>query len=186
VQFKSNGFFAIFGIPQKLVINSITRLCDILGDKNNELLTEQLKSCVDIYAMAAYMNSFLMKKLLAQKHKVYTGIIANIAGLILDNKGLVSPDTLALYGSMSLRNFERRFLNDVGIPPKLYARITRFYNAVENKMLHPNKPWTIIAYENGYYDQSHFIKEVKLFSSKSPDELFKVTPPPAEMFLKVD
>jgi len=186
VQFKSNGIFAIFGIPQKILINAIIPLEDILGDENNKLLTEQFQSSTNILEMAAFMNAYLIKMLLCQKHKVYTGIIANIAELILYNKGLISPDALAFYGSMSLRNFERRFIDEVGVPPKLYARITRFYNALENKMLHPNKKWTDIVYENGYYDQSHFIKEVKLFSSKGPEELFKSTPPPTEKFLKID
>ena len=187
VQFKCNGIFAVFGIPQKILINTILPLGDILGDKNNLLLTEQFQSSADIFEMATYMNAYLIKMLLCQKHKIYTGIIANIADIVLHNKGVVSVDTLALYGSMSLRNFERRFIDEVGIPPKLYARITRFYNALENKMLHPGKNWTEIVYESCYYDQSHFIKEVKLFSSKSPDELFKYTPPPKENFIeKVD
>ncbi len=77
---------------------------------------------------------------------------------------MVSLDALALNANMSFRNFERRFTDEVGTPPKLYARITRFYNALENKMLHPNKRWLDIANENGYYDQAHFIKEVKAFS----------------------
>ena len=187
VQFKINGIFAIFGIPQKILMNAIFPLGDILGDENNLLLTEQFHSSADIFEMSRYMNAYLTKKLLCQKHKIYTSIIANIADLLLHFKGVVSLDALALYGNMSLRNFERRFINEVGIPPKLYARITRFYNALENKMLHPNKNWTEIAYQSGYYDQSHFIKEVKLFSAKSPDELFKYTPPPTESFIeKVD
>ena len=187
VQLKSNGFFAIFGIPQKILINNIFPLEDILGNEDNLLLTEQFQSAADIFEMASYMNTYLIKMFLSRKHKIYTGIISNIADIVLQNKGVISMDALALYGNMSIRNFERRFINEVGMPPKLYARITRFYNAVENKMLHPLKNWTEIVYENGYYDQSHFIKEVKLFSSKSPDDLFKYTPPPTENFTeKVD
>lgn len=96
----------------------------------------------------------------------------------------MSVDKLALHANMSFRNFERRFVNEVGIPPKLYASITRFYNAIEHKMLHPEKSWTDITYEFGYFDQAHFIKEVKTFSSKTPDELFRYTPPVKENFLE--
>ena len=49
-------------------------------------------------------------------------------------------------------------------------------------MLHPDKTWTDITYENGYFDQAHFIREVKAFSSKTPEELFKETPPPVRRF----
>ena len=182
VQFKSNGIFAILGLSQKILINAILPLGDILGDENNLLLTEQFQSSADIVEMATYINSYFIKMLLCQKHKIYTDVIAKTSDIVLKNKGVVSMDALALYGCMSLRNFERRFIDEVGISPKLYARITRFYNALENKMLHPGKSWAYIANESGYYDQPHFIKEVKLFSSKSPDELFKYTPPPTENF----
>lgn len=57
---------------------------------------------------------------------------------------------------MSARNFEGRFIDEVGMPAKLYARITRFYNAIENKILHPDKQCAAITYENGYFDQAHF------------------------------
>lgn len=103
---------------------------------------------------------------------------------ILQNKGIVSLDKLAHFANMSFRNFERRFIEEVGMSPKLYARIIRFYNAVENKMRHPEKSWTEITYEGGYFDQAHFIKEVKTFSAKTPDELFKYTPPPVEKFIE--
>ena len=91
--------------------------------------------------------------------------------------------SLSSYANMSFRTFERRFLDEVGMPPKLYARITRFNNALENKMLHPYKRWTDITYENGYFDQAHLIKEVIMFSSKTPEELFRDTPPPPEDYI---
>ena len=165
-----------------MLINTILPVDDILGN-NNKLLTEQLESSRDIFEMGAYMNKYLTGKLLGQRHKIYTTIIANISNTILRNKGIVSLDRLAHHANMSFRNFERRFVEEVGMPPKLYARITRFYNALENKMLHPSKSWTDITYENGYFDQAHFIKEVKAFSSKTPEELFKDTPPPTEDFI---
>lgn len=186
VQFKSNGISAIFGIPQRILINSILPAENILGS-DNALLTEQFECCAGIQDMAMCMNDYLTKKLLNQKHTNYTNTIACISDIILRNKGVVSLDALSMHANMSFRNFERRFVDEVGMTPKLYSRITRFYNAVENKMLHPYKKWTDIAYENGYFDQGHFIKEVKTFSSKTPEELFNDTPPPTEKFIvKVD
>jgi AraC-like DNA-binding protein len=182
VQFKTNGFFAVFGIPQKTLINIIVSAEDILGD-DYRVLMGQLKSCKHIAEMGRFIDTYLTRKLLCQKHKVYTEIIACVSNIILRNKGVVSLDKLASYANMSLRNFERRFSDEVGMPPKLYCRITRFYNALENKMLHPYKSWKDISYENGYFDHAHLIKEVTSFSSKTPTELFKDTPPPVENFI---
>jgi AraC-like DNA-binding protein len=129
------------------------------------------------------MNTYLTKKLLQQKHKRHTTAVASVSNIIFRNRGVVSLDSLSRYANMSFRNFERRFTEEVGMPPKLYARITRFYNALENKMLHPHKRWTDIAYENGFFDQAHLIREVKAFSYKTPEELFTDTPPPTEDFI---
>lgn len=183
VQFKSNGFFAIFGIPQRILINSILPVEDILG-KDTPLITEQLESSNDISEMSRYLNAYFVKKLFSQKHKHYTNVIARISHSIFKNKGLVSIDSLAYDANMSLRNFERRFIDEVGMSPKLYTRITRFFLALENKMMHPQKNWTAITHESGYFDQAHFIKECKEFSSRAPEELFQFTPPPTEKFIK--
>jgi len=184
VQFKSNGLFAIFSIPQKEVINTALPLGDILGN-DNYLLTEQLEASKDILEMGALMDAYFTKKFFCKKHKDCTYIIAHTSDIILKNKGRVSLDSLSGYANMSFRNFERRFLDEVGMSPKLYARITRFNNVLENKMLHPQKRWTDIAYENGYFDQAHLIKEVNMFSSKAPEELFRDTPPPTEDYITI-
>jgi AraC-like DNA-binding protein len=184
VRFKPNGFFSVFGIPQKLLTNALLPIHDVLGN-DASLLIEQLESSKDIYEMGRYMNSYLSKKLQHQKHTNYTSTIASISNIILRNKGIVNMDNLAYNANMSLRNFERRFVDEVGLPPKLLSRITRFNNAVNTKMLHPHKSWTSITYECGYFDQMHLIKEFKEFSSQTPDALFKYTPPPTEKFSSV-
>lgn len=183
VQIKCNGIFAIFGIPQRILMNTILPLEDILG-KDSRLLTEQIESSKGIFEMGMRMDAYLTGMLLHQQHKIHTIGIANASNIIFQNKGIVSIDKLAYHANMSFRNFERKFVDEVGMSPKLYARITRFYYALENKMLHPAKTWTDITYESGYFDQAHFIREVRTFSSKTPDELFKDTPPPTENFIK--
>lgn len=161
------------------MINSILPLEDILGN-DNYILTEQLEISKNILEMDKLMDAYFTSRFLCKKHKDCPHIIADTSDIILKNKGMVSPASLSGYANMSLRNFERRFLDEVGVPPKLYAMITRFNNALENKTFHPHKRWTEIAYENGYFDQAHLIKEVIMFSSKTPEELFRETPPPIE------
>jgi len=182
VQFKSNGIAAIFGIPQRLLVDTALYIEDILGS-DNKILTEQLASSADVTAMGQYMDAYLIKKLLGQKCKYYTHTIAHCSNIILHEKGNVSMDALAYHANMSNRTFERRFVDEVGMTPKLYARITRFFNTLQNKMLYPHKNFTAIAYEGGYYDQAHFIKECREFSDKTPEELFTYTPPPTEKFV---
>lgn len=185
IQFSGNGFFAIFGIPQNLFINTVTCLEDILG-RELFLLTEQLQEAADFTMMTAIIDSYLTKQLMKQKHKAVTGVIANVCEIILKSRGLIQIETLAGMANMSLRNFERRFSEELGMPPKLYARITRFFNAVESKMLKPSCTWQDIISKYDYYDQSHFTKEVKAFTTFPPEVFFSQTPPVLENFKKIN
>lgn len=182
VQFKGNGISSIFDIPQRVLVNSILSLDDILGNESN-LLAEQLASQPDMKGMSDVMNWYLLKKLFRHKLKPNTDAVCAASDIILKNNGIVSIDYLARHVNMSFRNFERRFNEEVGMSPKLYARITRFFTALEDKALHPHKSWMDITYEYKYSDQAHFIREVKTFSFRTPDELFKVAPPVPETYI---
>lgn len=71
-----------------------------------------------------------------------------------------------LYGK-SLRQFERQFQLDVGVGPKLYARIARFQRAAR---LLAGSPLTLaeLAADLGYSDQSHMSHEFRRFAGLSP------------------
>lgn len=186
VQFKCNGVSAIFGIPQRVLVNTILPLSDVLGPDARRL-SDQLKKQPDLDRMGDLMNAYLITRLMDHKIKSTAPAVCAASDLILKNLGMVNIDALARHVNMSARNFERRFNEEVGMSPKLYARITRFFAAIEDKALHPSKTWSDITYQYNYFDQAHFIREVKSFTYMTPDELFVETPPVAETYVtKVD
>ena len=86
---------------------------------------------------------------------------------------------------MSIKTFERKFIEQVGASPKIFSRIVRFNKAITLKMKEYKKSWTSIALDCGYFDQMHFIKDFKLFTGDTPAAFFKNTPPPAEQFINI-
>lgn len=44
------------------------------------------------------------------------------------------------------------------------------------KLRNPHLRWTDIAYQTGYFDQMHLIKDFKKFSGDAPSVLLKETP----------
>jgi AraC-like DNA-binding protein len=72
------------------------------------------------------------------------------------------------YGITS-RYLQKLFLQHTGLTPKLYSKINRFQNSL---MLVSKKEssLTSIAYECGYFDQAHFIREFKSFTGLTPSE----------------
>lgn len=80
---------------------------------------------------------------------------------------------LAKAAHVSVKTMERRFLQTIGINPKMFCKIIRFQQAVKeiqnkNITVHKNSS---VALTGGYYDQSHFAKEAKQFTGYSPKKM---------------
>ncbi len=66
-----------------------------------------------------------------------------------------------------------QFKKYVGLTPKYYQRILRFNEILLQIQHNNNITWSQIAYQYGYSDQSHFIKEFKHFSGFNPQEFIQ-------------
>jgi transcriptional regulator GlxA family with amidase domain len=71
---------------------------------------------------------------------------------------------------LGIRQFERRFIQQVGMRPKLFARITRFEAALESKARFATRSWTEVAHDFGYYDQMHMVHDFAEFTGGTPTE----------------
>lgn len=99
-----------------------------------------------------------------------TPIIDLLLDYIHQTKGLASIQELSTQFNIGYKKMERLFKKHVGITPKLYARIIRFNQTL--KLREEKKTLTSLAYESGFFDQNHFIKEIKRFTQKAPSELY--------------
>ncbi len=77
---------------------------------------------------------------------------------------------LARESCMSVRTYERKFLGEVGISPKLYARLRRFQMALDRKRASATR-WLDVAHDLGYFDQMHMVKEFRVFGDEAPSTL---------------
>src|SRR5947207_13691632 len=97
--------------------------------------------------------------------------VSAAANEILLHHGQVHIGGLAAWAGLSLRQFERRFTEQVGVRPKLYARIARFEAALDSRARSQEKSWTEVAHAFGYYDQMHLIHDFERFSGETPTKL---------------
>lgn len=87
---------------------------------------------------------------------------------IIASKGASRIDDLVAPSGWTVRHFERRFLEQVGLAPKLYARIVRLNQALRTKLASAESTWTQIAHDLGYYDQMHMVHEFQELAGDSP------------------
>jgi AraC-like DNA-binding protein len=84
--------------------------------------------------------------------------------------GDVRVTSLAEKTYRSVCQFERQFKKYLGLTPKAFARLIRFETARNCLTKATDLQFSGIASQLGYFDQSHFINDFKLFANYTPRE----------------
>ena len=71
----------------------------------------------------------------------------------------------------SYSTLERYFKKETGLTPKKYQSLQRYKGAVEEIYDTHNSDWLHYVDKYGYFDQSHFIKEIKRYTTFTPSQL---------------
>ncbi len=175
VGFEPGGLHRLLRIPMdEMVTNKEFNSCDFLG-REISFITEQLAEAETYAEMVTIVESYLLKKihLLKQRLPIDTALPH-----IIKQGGLINIDKVASLACLSTRQLERVFQERIGLTPKFFARLVRFVKAWTIRENDSNIIWTKIAYECGYFDQMHLIKDYKEFTGVTPtiiDEAFSKT-----------
>ncbi|KIC90951.1 AraC family transcriptional regulator [Flavihumibacter sp. ZG627] len=137
---------------KKINIALLTR--KLLGANNNEQRIEMMSKMLLLYFEERKQNL---------DYKIRQAI-----EMIIASKGQESIQSVAEKIRLAIRTFERRFLIETGLSPKQFARIIQFQSSLKQLTVKDYKRLTDIVYENGFSDQSHFIRVFKAFTGKTP------------------
>ena len=179
IRFQPGGTRAFLDLPAHEFTDRVVEL----GSLARRFERELLQACTAQPTLAGKIRAaerFLVAQLSKSKADAY---LLTLAGNIVDYGGRVSVDELASAAGISNRQLERRFLRDVGIGPKLLARIVRFQQ-VFRALDEANAAWVDVALACGYYDQAHLIRDCKQFAQQTPAVLLASQSPLAESFTR--
>ena len=162
---QPHALHSLWGINAATLSNGAVALTEVSAQP----LNEQLMTAVDVQSQVALLTAFL----LAQRARVqqHDPLIAASLHLIHQNIAAISVKHLLQSVHLSERQFERRFQQVVGIPAQSYIRIKRFNAAVRLLKAGHYTKLTDIAHALQFFDQSHFIREVKAFAGLTPKRL---------------
>jgi AraC-like DNA-binding protein len=161
---QPGGLSALFSVPAEELTNDDFEGEAVLGRGIGELL-RRLCDVSSFTDRARVADAYLCAKRPALDS--LSGIAKAATG-VLSSSGCVRVSDLAHHAGLGLRQFERRFRYEIGIPPKLYARIVRFESALHRKAAAPLTRWTDIAHALGYHDQMHMVHDFNRLSGDAP------------------
>ena len=170
IVFKPNGITKLF----KLSHSEIHRYAI---DANNlfkvytEEIWHELSTASHFLEMKTRLETFMGRYLGGDNTTI--PYINKILNLIRLKKGMLSIGELCVEFHISPRTLQRKFKDEIGMPPKEYMQIARPSHALTLLQLNQNESLTELSYLSGYYDQSHFIRDIRKMCGFTPGNLGK-------------
>ncbi|MGI5892360.1 MAG: helix-turn-helix domain-containing protein [Bacillota bacterium] len=118
---------------------------------------------------AAYINKAFGPILYNEKK--YSLLVDWILSQLRYSKGNIKIKSLVYQSGYSDVYIRRIFKEHIGLSCKMYSDIVRFQSAIQKLNQEGESDFFAIIEGLGYYDQSHFIHELKRFSGYTPRSL---------------
>lgn len=165
IKLKPTALYRLTGIPAHTFTN-----CAIPGKEITPLplqeITSKLLKARNISTCIKTIEPYLF--FAAEKSKYQTDATEKVAQQLAGRKSELSVAALATENNLCLRQLERTFLKEIGVSPKTLSRMSRFERLLKSRMNDPSTKWSAIAYDFGYYDQMHLIRDFRQFLDISP------------------
>lgn len=171
VRFKHGAFKYLFSGRLNDFINQTVPIIDLWSSEGKKLQSKfNNASCYQQKVLA--LADFVETKINSKKHSIIDGCV----DAILSNNGVVNLIELERRARLSPAQFRKRFREEVGLPPKKFAKVIRIKSIIDElERSKSQSSLTEVVYNFGYFDQSHFIKDFKsiigvtptMFTSKS-------------------
>ena len=169
VRFTEVGAPAILHDRADLLYNRTVPLDDVLPRQQIDHIQSVLADTHEISQQILPVEHFLTDRIRAQKE--ISPQIEAAAEMIRNSHGRASIPAIARHAAMSQSTLERHFRAAVGATPKKLSRLARLQHVC--RLWDTGKSLTEIAFEAGYCDQPHMVRDFRLFTGTSPEEFFQ-------------
>ncbi len=170
ILFQPGGLFRLTGMPSS-EISELYIEADHVFSKEVHEINEAFFHAKNYEEIVQIANGFIEKML--RKCTKDSQPIDEVCQWMLTSPSH-SLDALARKSFLSTKQFERKFIERTGVNPKLFARLVRFDRAFREKNLTPGRAWQNIAFDCGYYDYQHLVRDYKDFTGLKPTEFHQL------------
>src|SRR5277367_6416659 len=178
VRFTEVGAPAILHDRVDLLYNRTESLMDLLPRQGVDDIQNVLAETGEIRQQVSVVEDFLSNRICAQNRIGRRSISPQIEAavqMIRRSNGQSSIQAIARHAAMSQSALERHFRLTVGTTPKNLSRLTRLQHIC--RLWDIGKNLTQIAFDAGYTDQPHLVRDFRLFTDMPPESFFRSASP---------
>lgn len=164
------GAYRVLGLAMHTLTDRVVELEDLLG-ADCPLLLERLDAANDWVGRFRLLDLMLLRR--AARHRAPGADVAHAVARLQASGGATRIGELAAELGCSRRRLVERFHDQVGLSPKVLARVLRFSRATA-LLARPGRPALAeLAAECGYFDQPHFNREFRELAGRTPGEFIR-------------
>lgn len=163
---------SLYKMPAYELNNLRIPVSEILGAWVNEyqnLMMQELNKGSYLWVVQQ-LEKVLQVKLFAPSN--HQKLIKSCFEKIYSSQGKISVEEAGFETGYSSRYIQKLFERYKGKSFQYYCRLSRLHYALQYSKLKGSPSFTDLAYEAGYYDQSHFIKDFTGFTGLTPSAFF--------------
>jgi AraC-like DNA-binding protein len=163
----------VTGVPANDLRNRVYCLSDVVGERAASDFVDQIRNANSPSDRFALIERFIIR--CVQRRCRWPTPLRWAAEQLEAGAGVAS---VAESIGWSRGRLHRRFIENVGLSPKTYARVRRFHAALSAIKTAPTL--TELAHAAGYSDQAHFTRDFSDFAGMSPSAYLRARAPFAE------
>jgi AraC-like DNA-binding protein len=160
------GAYGVFGHPIHELTGGSVDLADLTAEAT-EQLAERCASASSVEGLMRVAAAWVERR--ASRPERPSAAVTWALARLTEAHGTIRIASLQSQCGMSRSRFTTAFREQVGVAPKVFARITRFRRAL-GLVRSGERALTDIALASGYYDQAHFTSEFRRISGFTPGE----------------
>lgn len=165
VHFKAGGCYPFIDFPMAELNNLTIDANSVLGNEIYTIRDAILHEPVIEKRFTILENYFLQKG----KNKMDNHALVHYSVTqLMQSPQVWTIKNLSNKTGITQKHLITLFKKYVGLPPKMFSRINKFQKVIQLVEQQQKVDWASLAYECGYYDQAHFIKEFQAFSGINP------------------
>ena len=167
IRFTLGGFYALTKIPMSEIMHPGLEIELILGSSFNKLY-QLLINEKDVDLKFKHIESYFQSYIIDNDFE--TSIVK-----FIDTNVNMPIDWLVKKSGYSQKHLITILKKQTGFSTKYIQRLQRFQKVIAH-IQNSQEPivWSSLAYQYGYFDQAHFIKEFIFFTGVSPVEHFRM------------